>query len=149
MGLSEILSVSRALLAPVVAVLALLVAYGQYRTARHQRRIELFDRRFSIYTRTIDFVRASCRGDTVASEIAADFWAAVTEAQFLFGKDVIHALEVIKDRAIDISVSKSMISATPPEEELKYVYSMHDHQQWFSRAEEPVTKVFRHYLRLY
>lgn len=149
MGLNEILSVSRALLAPVVAVLALLVAYGQYRTARHQRRIELFDRRFSVYKRTIDFVRASCRGDTVAFEIAADFWAAVTEAQFLFGKDVIHALEVIKSRAIDISVSKSMISATPPEEGLKYVYSMRDHQQWFSRAEEPVTKVFRRYLRLH
>ena len=94
MGLSEILSVSRALLAPAVTVLALLVAYGQYRTARHQRRIELFDRRFSVYTRTIHFVRASCQGDTVASEIAAEFWAAVTEAQFLFGKDVRKRLPV-------------------------------------------------------
>ncbi len=149
MELNEIMSVSRALLAPVVAVLALLVAYGQYRTARHQRRIELFDRRFSVYTRTVNFVRASCHGDIVASEISAEFWAAVTEAHFLFGKDVIHALEVIKYRAIDISVSKSMIAATPPEEELKYVYSMRDHQQWFSRAEEPITKVFRHYLRLH
>jgi len=42
-----------------------------------------------------------------------------------------------------------MISATPHEEELKYLYSMRDHQQWFSRAEEPITKVFRHYLRLH
>lgn len=142
------MNLGHALLTPVVAFLALLVAYGQYRTARHKSKIELFERRFSIYRRTIEFVRACWQDDEVPPDVASKFWSAASEAQFLFDKDVIAALEAIKKRRAKISFSRGMIRSTPPEHEIGLVYSMRDHQQWFSQAEGPITDVFRPYLQL-
>ena len=148
MNVSEWLAIGQALLAPVVAVLALLVAFGQYRTARHKSQIDLFDRRFSVYKRTLEFVRLSYLEPEVSHEATSAFWSAVEEAQFLFGEDVSKALNDIKRRAVDVSVSKQMIKSTPPEKEIGYLYTMRDHQQWFSAAEGPITALFRPYLKL-
>lgn len=94
------------------------------------------------------FVRLSFLEPQAPAEISSAFWSAVEEAQFLFGKDVVKALNNIKQRAVDIRVSKEMIKSTPPDQEPGYVYTMRKHQQWFSLAEEPITNLFRPYLRL-
>lgn len=71
-----------------------------------------------------------------------------TAGRFLFGRDVCNVLDELRRRGLEITVANSMRRETPPEEEMRYVYTMREHQQWFTCAEPHVSKAFEKYLKL-
>jgi hypothetical protein len=146
--IEAIRSIASGALTPVVAILALYIAYRQYRVERHKAKIELFDRRFSIYERALAYIFARTQSDEVPGDVAGEFHAAVIEARFLFGRDVCDVLEELRRRGLEIRVANSMRRERPLEEEMSYVYTMREHQQWFTRAEPLVSKAFERYLKL-
>ncbi|HPI95520.1 MAG TPA: hypothetical protein PK055_03930 [Gammaproteobacteria bacterium] len=142
MSIESILKFTSGALAPTVAVLAVYIAFRQYLVERRNTKIALFDRRFDVYQKSIKYVFECWQSDNVPLEIEAQFRAAVVEAQFLFGSDVCDALLEVQRRGIEISVADRMRRQTSLEEEMQYVYTMRDHQQWFTRAEPHLSSVF-------
>jgi len=146
--IEAIRSVTNGALTPVVAIIALYIAYRQYRVERHKAKIDLFDRRFRVYERALDYIFARREGDEVPGNVDGEFHAAVVEARFLFGRDVCTVLEELRRRGLEITVANAMRRNTPPEEETRYVYTMREHQQWFTGVEPQVSKAFEKYLKL-
>lgn len=142
------LNVIAAALTPVVAVLAVYIAYRQYRTERQALKIALFGRRFDAYRATLKYVFARWQGDTVSPEIDRGFRAVAAEVSFLFGPDVCAAVEEVQRRGIEIEVASSMKRDCVVENELGYVYTIREHQRWFADAEPHVTAAFAKYLRV-
>jgi hypothetical protein len=148
LNIEAIVKAASGALTPLVAVLAVYIAYRQYRVEHHAAKIELFGRRFDIYQRALKYIYSRCQSDAIPHEISRDFRAAVVEANFLFGQDVCGALQEISRRGIDIDVAASMIRSSPVEGEMAHVYKMRDHQQWFVQAEPHLSKVFNKYLKV-
>jgi len=95
--------------APAVLISAYVawVAYQQYRTTREKLRLDLYDRRFGVYTAAIDFYHVLSRYDENLQphqEAHRTFIKAVRESRFLFGHDneIVSILEEMHARAARI-----------------------------------------------
>ncbi|WP_175947658.1 hypothetical protein [Burkholderia pyrrocinia] len=83
------------------------VAYQQYRTNREKLRLDLYDRRFGVYTASIDFYHVLSSYDEANQqhqEAHRDFVKAMRESRFLFGQDseIVSILEEMHTRAARI-----------------------------------------------
>jgi len=148
MNVNAILALAGGLITPLIAVLAVLIAYRQYRVEYLNAKHNLFDRRFRVYQSTMAYVRAAATSDGIPEKITSDFIDARYEAQFLFSDDLNKVLREIYDRVCKIWVAERMRKETPPEQEMSYVYEIRDQQHWFSRADTSVIGAFRKYLSL-
>jgi uncharacterized protein YbjT (DUF2867 family) len=82
-----------ALLTPAIAILALVIAWAQWRLVRRREVIELFERRLSIYDAIRRVIGQIIPSGTVTDRNLHDFIAGSDRARFLFGQDVIEYLE--------------------------------------------------------
>ena len=76
------------LLALAVAGTVAYVAWQQWKTNDDRLRLELFDKRFTVYTTTRDFLIGAVNKDGVTDAELRAFRAATGEAAFLFDYDV-------------------------------------------------------------
>ena len=148
MNVNAILALASGLITPLIAVLAALIAYRQYRVEYLNAKHDLFDRRFRVYQSTMSYVRAAANSDGIPDKITSNFIDARNEAQFLFDDDLNKVLREIYDRSCKILVADRMRRESPPEQEMSYVYEIRDQQHWFSRAETSVIEAFRKHLSL-
>ena len=82
-----------ALLTPAVAILALVIAWAQWRAVRRREVMELFERRLSIYEALRHVMGQIIRHGTVTDQNLYDFLAGTDRARFLFGQDVMDYIE--------------------------------------------------------
>lgn len=90
-----------------VSIGVLYVAYQQYRTNSNKLRLDLYDRRFGVYLKAIDFYGALTKFDSASPEHSSlhmDFVRAVRESRFLFGANSTATLllDEMHDRASNI-----------------------------------------------
>ncbi|MBU9163590.1 hypothetical protein [Burkholderia multivorans] len=83
------------------------IAYQQHRTNREKLRLDLYDRRFGVYTASIDFYHVLSSYDESNEqhrEAHRSFVKAVRESRFLFGHDseIVSLLEEMHTRAARI-----------------------------------------------
>lgn len=106
----------------LVAAVVAWVAYRQYRTNADKLRLDLYDRRFSVYLAALDFYYVLLRFDKANSEHAAAeraFIKAARESRFLFGLDSepVRMLEEIRVRANTVTafakIGEEMRQASP------------------------------------
>ena len=75
-------------LSVVTALIALYIAYQQWKTNRDKVKLELYDRRYKIYDATRKFVSSAVRNGDLSNEDFSDFYSILPEARFLFQEDV-------------------------------------------------------------
>ena len=83
-----------ALMTPVVAVGAILIAYRQWRTAQNKLKLDLFDRRLAVYHQVKQFVRDTLRRDKT-NDWDFTFLRETQTAKWLFGPEVDAFLETV------------------------------------------------------
>lgn len=145
---NELLDIGRASLGPIVAVLAVAIAYGQYRIQRDKAKSDLFARRFDVFRRSLRYVQSASYDARASIDAARDFNGALIEAQFLFQGEICDFLIRIRDRGVDIDIALDAIQRTPPEDELSYRYKIQESKMWMAQAEAELGKAFEPYLRL-
>jgi hypothetical protein len=84
-----LVSVFSAYLTAIIALLAVYIAYQQWRTARDKLKIDLFDRRVPIYELTRDILsRHLVRGQAMSSEETMEFAVQVRSAMWLYNRSI-------------------------------------------------------------
>ena len=71
-----------------LGTLALVVAFGQWSTAKQRLRIDLFEKRFAVYQAARDFLRSVTASNRVGSDALTAYFLATTEAKWLFNKEL-------------------------------------------------------------
>src|SRR5437868_3755403 len=84
----EIAGLLSALLTPVVAVIAVLIAVFQYRLENLKWRLALFDKRYPVYDRTMDYIAFVVREGKMTMERLVQFLRESKDKEFLFGPEV-------------------------------------------------------------
>ena len=110
----EFIKILNALLTPVIAIFAVYIAYQQYRinkrNSEYQKEIdlqkinlELFNRRYRIFTETKNLILHLSKYAKVDSKRLSDFITATNEHKFLFGREIEIYLNELYEKATNLS----------------------------------------------
>jgi hypothetical protein len=94
----------QALSVTIIGLLGALIAYFQWRTAHQRVVLDLFDRRIAVFREIEDAAKGMLNASNT-SDMEKPFWAYVraeSNARFLFGQDVIGALESLRSDIADV-----------------------------------------------
>jgi hypothetical protein len=95
-----VISALSAGLTPLIAVIAAYIAYQQFRTNRNKLRLDLYDRRFSLYSAFADLCVSVGSSMKPGSEELNRFLQARHATQFLFGSQTAAYMETVRLKAV-------------------------------------------------
>lgn len=81
----QIIEISKALLTPLIAIVATYIAWQQWRTNKQKLVLERYDRRLRVYEEVIRILSVIVRDAKASYDDLLRFRTAVSEADFLFG----------------------------------------------------------------
>ncbi|MGC4005848.1 MAG: hypothetical protein QM811_23105 [Pirellulales bacterium] len=87
------------LLTLTIALLAMLIAYRQYRNAKDKLRLELFEDRFKIYDSANALLKTWIK-EKPDNQLQKDFRQSILKASFLFGPDVSEYLVELSNNGV-------------------------------------------------
>jgi hypothetical protein len=123
------------------------IAWQQWRVADNKLRLELFDRRYKVYDATRKFLALILREATFTDSQLFEFYGGTSDAQFLFGADVVDYLEQIRNRAVDMRTHQELFQRLPVgAERSRHVQANRDHLVWLTDQVTAITKIFAPYL---
>jgi hypothetical protein len=151
--LSNMIELSKAMLAPSIALFAAYIGYQQWSTAKRKLDMELFDRRFHVYQETQKLLGIVVRDANISFDDLRSFLRATPQAEFLFGPEIKSYLDEIYKRGVDLHYWKSQYrdstQETPPNyDHGKVVDAMHKQNLWFLDQIEKVSVPFKKYLNI-
>ncbi len=86
----------------VVGLVAAYIAYQQHVVARNRLKLDLFDRRYKIYDATRRFLSVIIQRASFEDKDLFEFYAATSDAAFLFPEEVEVFLRDLSKRALDM-----------------------------------------------
>ena len=132
----------------IVGLSVAYIAWQQWQVARSKLRLELFDRRYKVFEATRKFLAvilrdARCFEDSQLFE----FNAGTSDAEFLFGSEVVDYLAEIRKRSLDMRFHQKLYEPLPVgDERSRHVQAHHDHLVWLADQLTAMSKTFRPYL---
>src|SRR5712691_9934192 len=85
-----------------LSIAVVLIALQQWQTARDKLRLDLFDRRYKVFDATRRFLSTIGREATFTDSQLLEFHAATSDAEFLFGMDVVDYLSQVRRSALEM-----------------------------------------------
>ena len=147
------LEISKGLLTPVIAIIAVYVAWQQWQLNKRKMKLELYDRRKAVYEELKKLFSIISRDATVDMRDLSTYWVNVSEADFLFGSDVTSYLKETYDHGVKLSYWNRQYkdyTQTKPAgyDHDKVVEGMDSELKWLMDQGEPAMEKFRQYLNL-
>lgn len=139
-----------ALLTPTVAVLGALIAYRQWRLAQNKLKLDLFDRRFSVYEAARNLLASIMTSGKARDEEVFKFMVATREAKWLLNAKVAEYLEEqIHRKAIELQCLSSELEGVPAgEERVPKIRKQYEIKQWFLAQYDVLDAHFAPFLQL-
>ncbi len=138
-----------ALLTALTALLALWIAYHQYRTNRSKLRLDLYERRFRVFDAVRDLLAIVGRDGALELKDVQGFVAGTSEATFLFGADIVAYIEELRLKAADLRrVHRTLANTALPVGAERSQAATEDAAliTWFAEQFEESKKRFARYL---
>ncbi len=141
-----------ALLTPVIAAIAVYIAYQQWRTNRRRLELDLYDRRLRIYQATIECISAALSFHPTTEAIFG-FRRSTAEADFLFGPDIRRYLDELFKHGLALQrwaeEYRDRTQPLPPGyDHQKVVEGKHEESLWFAGQHDEALRRFKGYLNL-
>ena len=146
---NEIFTLLSGALTPVIAIVALYIAWCQHQTAQGKLKLDLYDRRFKVYRGLMDLLAAVVRDAKVSRDELAKYYVETNERQFLFDEDIVHFMTQVRDKAIDLHrVNNQMEKLSDGREDELHQLTEQDSEllRWFIEQEELAPGRFEKYL---
>jgi hypothetical protein len=132
----ELVKIFSALLTPVIAIVAVYIAWQQHRTNRNQFRLALLQRRLKVFDAAGELIGIVLTRARVEMADLQKFLWETRESDFLFGSDIRNYLRELYGKAADVHVLGTPEDAHRQGEVLK----------WFSGQGDQIKRVFGRYM---
>jgi hypothetical protein len=130
-----------------LSVAVVMIAWQQWRVADNKLRLDLFDRRYKVYDSTRKFLAVILREATFTLSQLAEFDIGTSDAEFLFGADVVDYLGQVRKRALHLRTAQTLYEPLPVgDERSRHVQAAHDDLSWLTDQITAMTKIFAPYL---
>lgn len=152
MCIEEIVKLFSALLTPVIAIIATYIAWQQWRTNRQKLILDRYDRRLHVYEEVRKILSIIVRDAKANTDDLLRFRTSVSEADFLFGPEVMEYIDEIYKRGLKLWMWSTQYSehlkVEKPEgyDHNKVVEGMHNELTWLTEQFEPAKNLFKKYL---
>jgi hypothetical protein len=131
----------------VLALSVAIVAWLQWWVALNKLRLDLFDRRYKVYDATRKFLAAILQEAKFTQSELFEFFAGTSDAEFLFGADVVEHLAQIRNRAIDLRKAQTLLEhGSVGDERSRCAQAEHDELSWLNDQITAISKTFAAYL---
>ena len=138
------IEVLRALLTPLIATLAVWIAYQQHLTNKNKLRLDLFEKRYAVYEGVRSFI-ASVLTTRDNDEALAVFNRTTADAGFLFKPDVPAFIEKLRNEFVELRSLERQEAARNADMD-----ALHEGQRriasWFAVQRQNAEAVFKEYL---
>ncbi len=138
----------QALLTPVIGILAVIIAWQQWRTAHNKFRLDYFQHRYPIYkAMMILAVGISERGTVDDDELQA-FAKNTRGIDFFFNEEINKYGRELYKEALAINMGHKKIHQGPSSEKEKSQELLQQRVAWFIKQVDEIPKKFRPYLKV-
>lgn len=139
-----------ALLTPTVAVLGSFIAYRQWRTAQNKLKLELFERRFVVYSAATTLIGSIMSSGKAKDEELFKFLSSTHDAKWLFSATIAEYFEKeLYHKGIYLQCLATELQDMPVgEERTANVYKQAEIKKWFLKQYEVLDEKFSPYLKL-
>ena len=133
--MKEIIEILSAALAPITAIVALTIAYRQYRLEQVKFRHELYEKRLAIYNSTMRLFSNISRTGKIEFEELIQFLRETNQSRFLLGRDISNYLDELYKKGVDLECQNTMLhgpgSLPVGEERTRLAHENAELKKWF------------------
>ena len=145
------MQIFQGLLTPVIGVIALYIAWQQWKTNERKAVLDRYERRLRIYQRVVEMLRFVCSKFNPEIHDLIQFSADTAEADFLFGSEIPKYIDEIYIRGVTLNTAKfeyrDITQPVPVEyDHQKIVDEITEQQKWFVAQFSVAKENFRKYL---
>jgi len=149
--LAEISQFFSAFLTPIIALIAVYIAYQQWRLRREHFQLELFDKRYTVYEGTKNFISIILEKGYPGEKEISGFQESTHDATFLFENEVQERLDQILENGKKLNDLNTLIALTEQasSDGAKEEKENEDEiQDWFKEEYDRIKKLFMKYLKM-
>jgi len=146
--LDVVLRIFQGLLTPVIAIIAVYIAYQQHKTNRDKLRLDLYNKRYEVFHSLMTLLARILQQGNVKDEQVTEFSRATKEAVFLFDEGISTYLETIRKKALDLWATEENMKPLPVgKERTAKVAEVRELCDWFTKQFEVAIDKFNKYLK--
>lgn len=150
---NQVIEILNALLTPIIAIVATYIAWQQWKVNKQKFDLERYDRRLRIYEEVRKILSIVVREAQVSYEELFRFYAAVSEADFLFGPEISAYIDEIYKRGVRLEYWNKQYrhagqEIPPGYDHQKVCDGMHSESEWFIAQFDPAKEKFKKYLHI-
>jgi len=136
---------------PIVAVAATVIAWQQMKINHRKLQADQYDRRLRIYEEVRKILSLAMRDGDLSTEALLQFRTSVSEADFLFGPEVMKYIEEIYSRGLNLwrwneEYRTPKDARAPDYDHKKVVSEKYKELRWLVGQFEPAKQMFKKYL---
>lgn len=150
-SLVEISQFFSSFLTPVIALIAVYIAYQQWKLRREHFQLELFDKRYKVYEGTKNFISIILEKGYPDDKQISAFQESTHDASFLFESEVDERLDQILvngKKLNNLNTYIALIAQTSPDDAEDAKESEIEIQEWFEKEFNRIKKLFSKYLEI-
>ena len=151
--MEQIIEISKALLTPIIAIVATYVAWQQWKTNQQKLNLERYERRLRVYEEVRKILSIILRDAKASTEDLLKFRTSVSEADFLFGPEIPEYIDEIYKHGLNLWRWKQEYrdytqEKTEGYDHKKVVEEMHKELTWLIEQFGPAKEKFKKYLNI-
>lgn len=102
MTVEQIVDIAKALLTPIIAIIAVYIAWQQWKTNQQKLNLERYDRRLHVYEEIRKILSIILRDAKANTDDLLKFRTSVSEADFLFGPEISEYIDEIYKHGLSL-----------------------------------------------
>lgn len=131
----------------LVSCVLAFIAWQQWQLAQNKLRLDLFDRRYKVYDALRTFLSCVVGKANFTDAQLFEFYAGTSDAEFLFGPEVIDYLAQVRKHALNMQLHQKIFQPMPVgEERSRHIQAEHDELVWLGEQLTEMSKIFVPYL---
>ena len=148
MCIEQVIEVSKALLTPVIAIVAAYVAWQQLKTNRRKLKLDLFEKRYTVFEKIGEFIGSILTSGRVQKGRDIQFLVDTKAVGLLFGAEISQFVSDIYRKAVHLHALEAELQGSTGEARTSNIKEQREIKDWYSKAIEGLEVRFSEYLKL-
>ena len=145
----DFLTILSGLLTPTLGVVGAIILNNQYRLEKLRWRLALYDKRYPVYIKTMEFLSKISGAHNVTNDQLFAFLRDSRDKEFLFGEDVQKLLGRIYEKALDLNTFEATLNGLPVgDERTRRVEESSKAFKWLTEQFATCKATFGEYLKV-
>jgi anaerobic ribonucleoside-triphosphate reductase len=142
------IDVLSALLTPTIAILGIYIAYQQWRTNKNRLKLELFDKRYEIFTNIKKFIANILTSGIVEQGADIQFLRDTKSVAFLFDEQIANLTNEMYRMATKLQALEKTEKGSIGEKLEKNLDKQDEIKKWFGQQLSDIDNMFKKYLKI-